>query len=138
LPLSSRLVRSAFEAPLLVTTGEQAPLERLSELRSKGCECLTLPSADGLSLAFLLDELGRRRMTNVLVEGGATVLGGFLDAKLIDEVHIFIAPLLIGGAEAKSPVTGRGVDRLRDGTRLCEAQVRQTGSDVYVRGCFKP
>ncbi len=96
---------------------------------------LTPPAADGhTDVKALLAELGRRRMTNVLVEGGAGVLGAFLDAGVIDEVHVFIAPLLAGGAEARTPIGGKGVEKIAEALRLTEMRVETIDGDVLVHG----
>jgi diaminohydroxyphosphoribosylaminopyrimidine deaminase/5-amino-6-(5-phosphoribosylamino)uracil reductase len=79
-------------------------------------------------------ELGRRRFTNVLVEGGSRVLGSFLDARAVDEVHVFIAPRLAGGAEALTPVGGRGVEKIAEALTLAECRVEVVEGDVYVHG----
>ena len=84
----------------------------------------------------MLAELGRRRMTNVLVEGGAGVLGSFLDANAADEFHVFVAPKLVGG-RAPSPVAGVGVPRVADALRLAEFTSEPSGGDVYLHG-FAP
>src|SRR5439155_8684965 len=95
LPASCRLLQTVGEAPVLVTTLEGQG----AELRGAGCEVLELPAVrDRPSVRALLTELGRRRMTNLLVEGGAEVFGSFCDERLIDEFHVFVAPKLIGGA----------------------------------------
>jgi diaminohydroxyphosphoribosylaminopyrimidine deaminase/5-amino-6-(5-phosphoribosylamino)uracil reductase len=73
-------------------------------------------------------------MTNILVEGGAAVLGSFLDAAAIDEVHVFVAPRLAGGAEAKTPVGGRGVDRIAQTLNLAECRVERVDGDVLLHG----
>ena len=82
----------------------------------------------------LLDELGRRRFTNVLVEGGSGVLGSFLDASAIDEVHVFVAPRLAGGAAALTPVGGQGVGRMADALRLTGWEIEQIEGDLYIHG----
>ena len=82
----------------------------------------------------LLDELGRRHMTNVLVEGGGRLLGSFFDAGGIDEVHVFIAPKLIGGSDTPSPISGDGLKSIAESLRLIEPQIRQLGDDIYVSG----
>jgi len=115
------------------------------ELAARGCEVLPLNrSRDreggggedprSLTVAALLDELGRRRMTNVLVEGGAEVLGSFFDAGAVDEVHVFIAPRIAGGQEAKTPVGGRGVDKISEAMTLVEWDVEQLEGDVLLHG----
>jgi diaminohydroxyphosphoribosylaminopyrimidine deaminase/5-amino-6-(5-phosphoribosylamino)uracil reductase len=96
---------------------------------------IPLGAAGGcVDVAALLAELGRRRMTNVLVEGGSAVLGSFLDARAIDEVHVYIAPLLAGGAEAQTAAGGRGVERIANALTLAECHVERIGDDVLVHG----
>lgn len=131
LPPTCRLAQTARTTPtLIVTAGETAP-----HLQALGCEILPLPSeAARPSLPALLDELGRRRLTNVLVEGGAEVLGSFLDASAIDEVHVFIAPRLVGGAEAKTPMSGHGAETIQTALSLAEAHVELIEGDVFVHG----
>src|SRR5262249_8979289 len=131
LPASAQLVRTAHEAPVLlaVTPGHGR------ELSAHGCEVLELPSEDGRpSVNALLTELGRRRMTNLLVEGGAEVLGSFRDAGAIDEVHVFLAPKIVGGVTAKGPVAGRGVDQIAEALCFETWRVEQIEEDVLLHG----
>ena len=110
LPLESGLVRSAAEVPLLVATGSEVPLERVRRLEAAGCEVWSSSDQDpGGRFLELLAELGRRRFSNLLVEGGPTVLGSLLDCDAIDEVWAFVAPKVIGGAAALGPVAGQDV-----------------------------
>jgi diaminohydroxyphosphoribosylaminopyrimidine deaminase/5-amino-6-(5-phosphoribosylamino)uracil reductase len=85
-------------------------------------------------LSGLLDELNRRQMTNVLIEGGSQVLGTAFDARLIDEVHVFIAPKLLGGSQALTPVGGLGLAMMSEAHGLDEVSVEQLGGDIYVSG----
>jgi diaminohydroxyphosphoribosylaminopyrimidine deaminase/5-amino-6-(5-phosphoribosylamino)uracil reductase len=134
LPPNSRLAQTATQAPLLIAT-----LDTTRPPGLPGTEVLALPAVDGRpSVAALLDELGRRRMTNVLIEGGSEVLGSFRDAGAIDEAHIFIAPLLVGGTEAKGPVGGQGIDRLADGVCMDEWEMERIGDDLYWHGWRRP
>ena len=82
----------------------------------------------------ILDDFGRRRFTHVLVEGGAGLLGAFLDAGAIDEFHVFVAPKLVGGLDAPSPVCGLGIERMADALRLVEFTSERSGEDVYFHG----
>jgi diaminohydroxyphosphoribosylaminopyrimidine deaminase/5-amino-6-(5-phosphoribosylamino)uracil reductase len=135
LPVASRLARSAAVAPLLIACREGLAQERRAELERLGAEVLLLPAHDNRpAVTALLDELGRRRMTNVLVEGGAGVLGSFFDADAIDEVHVCIAPRLVGGTEARSPVGGRGVAKLRDALTLGEWHTEVVDGNVLLSG----
>ena len=131
----SQLVRTAREVPVLVVAGPAAPAGECTRLERADCEVLRCKSDDATErLEELLDELGRRRMTNVLVEGGGTLLGALLDAGQIDEVHVFIAPKLIGGAEASAPLAGLGVEQMADALRLASVEVSRCGEDTYIRG----
>lgn len=136
LPLNSQLVRTAQAAPILCVVSPSAPMERIDALRQAGCEVLIpSPEIDGSPrLHALLDDMGRRRWTNLLVEGGSDVLGRFLDAGALDEVHAFIAPKLAGGVDGKTPVAGLGVKHLADAWNLSSWNVEVLDGDVYVRG----
>lgn len=129
-----QLARTAHDAPLLVATASASP-EKMKELQGLGIEVLSVAGVCGRpAVPALLDELGRRRMTNLLVEGGSAVLGSFLDAGAIDEVHVFIAPRLIGGTETRTPMGGRGVDRIAEALALADWQVEQVESDLLLHG----
>lgn len=135
LPADSVLAKTARDVPTLVAATAAAPLDRTAALRALGCEVLTLPPSEGhTDVKALLVELGRRRFTNVLVEGGGAVLGAFLDAGAIDEVHVFIAPCLAGGAEARTPIGGKGVDRIAEALRLTEMRLEVVDGDVLLHG----
>jgi diaminohydroxyphosphoribosylaminopyrimidine deaminase/5-amino-6-(5-phosphoribosylamino)uracil reductase len=108
-------------------------------LRTKGCEILALAGNERRpSVTELLDELGKRRMTNILVEGGAEVLGSFLDARAIDECHVVLAPRLAGGGRAKSPIAGQGVAQLSDTLNLVDWRVEPIEGDVIIQGLINP
>ena len=140
LSLESQLVRTAHAAPVLVAAGEESSGENRDRLAAAGCEVFVCQGADPAErLDSLLLELGRRRMTNVLVEGGGQLLGSLFDAGRIDEVHAFIAPKLVGGSDAPSPlrgspIAGTGLAEMLQASTLEEPEIRQVGTDVYVSG----
>lgn len=140
LSLDSQLVRTSSDAPVLVAAAANAPDARCHALREAGVEVWQAPP-EATSLrdrwAALLDELGRRRMTNILVEGGGQVLGALFDAGEIDEVHAFIASKVIGGS-GPSPLAGAGFALMADAKVLRNAAVSQLGSDLYIRGRLLP
>lgn len=133
--VESKLVTSVDQAPVLVFAGPNAPGDRVTRLESAGCEVLRCDSEEPQAkVCFALDQLGRRNMTNVLVEGGTGLMGSFFDAGEIDEVHTFIAPKLIGGSAAASPIAGNGVAAMESAWMLRRMTVEQIGDDIYVRG----
>jgi diaminohydroxyphosphoribosylaminopyrimidine deaminase/5-amino-6-(5-phosphoribosylamino)uracil reductase len=118
----------------MVAVGSASPESDRERLRNAGCEILICQGETHTArLVSLLDELGRRRMTNVLVEGGGRLLGSLLDLRQIDEVHVFIAPKLVGGAAAKVPIAGEGIAEMADALPLESPALRQLGADVYLR-----
>ena len=128
LPARPRLRATAREVPVLVFTAAQNA-HKLADWTADGCEVIGLPE---VSVDAVLAELGRRRMTNVLVEGGAGVLGSFLDAGAADEVHVFIAPKVVGGVGAPAPVGGTGIQFVADALRFRNPTWVASGDDVYV------
>ena len=138
LPIESRLVRTAREVPVLVATGPAAPTDRLRALASAGCDVWQAAAADPRDrLDELLLELGSRRLTNVLVEGGPTVLGSLADANLIDEVWAFIAPTIIGGTAAPSPIAGTGIATLVSAAAIEIEHTEHPGGDLFIRGVVR-
>ncbi len=132
---TSQLARTARQTPVLVAVSEQSPAENREQLAEAGCEVLVCRgSTADERLGWLLDELGRRELTNILVEGGSQLLGSLLDCGQIDEVHAFIAPKLVGGTHAPGPVGGTGLDLLANALRLGSPEIAPCGTDVYVRG----
>jgi diaminohydroxyphosphoribosylaminopyrimidine deaminase/5-amino-6-(5-phosphoribosylamino)uracil reductase len=132
LPLDSKLAQSTDQAPVMVVSVLEIP--PTDPLRQAGCEMLTVKGDPGRpSVSELLKILGQRRLTNVLVEGGAQVLGSFFDAGLVDEVWTFIAPIIIGGT-TKSAVGGNGVDKLAAAMRLGEWNVETIEDNVLMHG----
>ena len=135
---TSQLARTAREAPVIIAVSEQAPANERRQLTAAGCEVLVCPgSSHAQRLDWLLAELGRRRMTNILVEGGSHLLGSLVDAGQIDEVHVFIAPKLIGGQDAPGAIGGTGLDLMKSALALASPQFEQCGNDAYVHGRIK-
>jgi diaminohydroxyphosphoribosylaminopyrimidine deaminase / 5-amino-6-(5-phosphoribosylamino)uracil reductase len=135
LSLSSQLVQSVSSAPLIVATSEQADSGRVRSLAQVGCEMLLIPETMlSQSFAYLLAELGKRRFTNVLLEGGGTLLGHAFDEGLVDQVHCFIAPKIVGGAMAVRPVGGSGRSLIRHAMQLERVTVEKLGDNVHIQG----
>lgn len=135
LALDSQLARTARDVPVLVAVGPAASAEDCRRLSNAGCEVWVGDAADATRrLLLLLDELGRRRMTNLLVEGGGRLLGSLFDAREIDEVHAFITSKLVGGQDAMTPVGGSGVEQMPQARWLQTPIVERLDDDLYVHG----
>lgn len=133
--LNSQLVKSAGDAPVLIAISEVLAADRRRALERSGCELFCLSGeTPAARLDSLLAELGRRRLTNLLVEGGSRVLGSFFDAGLVDEAHVFIAPKLLGGGAAPSPIAGQGWLHMAEAGVLVSPRIETLEGDVYISG----
>jgi diaminohydroxyphosphoribosylaminopyrimidine deaminase/5-amino-6-(5-phosphoribosylamino)uracil reductase len=122
-------------APVLVAASAAASAADVGALRQAGCEVVQFErETHPQRLEELLNHLGQRRMTNVLVEGGARILGALWDAGAVDEVHVFIAPRILGSAEAVSPIAGAGRELIAQAAGLENFRLQQSGEDVYIHG----
>lgn len=104
-------------------------------LQSAGAELLELPLLNGeIDLAQLFEVLGRRLVTSILVEGGGILLGSLFDLELVDKVVAFIAPMIIGGKDARTPVAGLGVAKIAEAIKLERHRLTTIGKDVMLSG----
>jgi diaminohydroxyphosphoribosylaminopyrimidine deaminase/5-amino-6-(5-phosphoribosylamino)uracil reductase len=134
LPLDSALVSSIDEAALIVICAPEAASAQRDGLERAGAEVIVAPGRTARArLEGALDELGRREIQDLLVEGGPTLAGALFDAGQIDEVRLFIAPLLVGAAEARAVLEGEGAVRIADGVRPLSTTFESVGEDLLVR-----
>ena len=131
-PLDAKLVVDGA-APTLIVVSARADQRRVNLLRACGAEVVTL-GTEQVDIAALLDYLGTSEITSLLVEGGATVNWSLLAGGCVDKVHAFIAPMLMGGAEAKTPIGGTGFDSPQTALQLRDVTVEQLGADILVTG----
>jgi diaminohydroxyphosphoribosylaminopyrimidine deaminase / 5-amino-6-(5-phosphoribosylamino)uracil reductase len=131
LPTHSALVRTAAEVPVLVVASAAAPADRTEALRAAGVEVLALPGDRGERLRAVLGELGRRRVTSLLLEGGAGLAGAFLDAGEVDELRLFIAPVLLGAGRPLAIRAGAGA--VSEAERPLAVDWERSGDDLLVR-----
>lgn len=135
LPLDSKLVRSTNEFPCLVAVGPEAEKRQCEKLESRGCQIWRGASVQpNERLKQLLVELSNRGMTNILVEGGGRLLGSLFDGGLVCEAHVFIAPKVVGGSGAISPIGGIGIDQLVDSVGFSETHIEDLDGDIHFRG----
>jgi diaminohydroxyphosphoribosylaminopyrimidine deaminase / 5-amino-6-(5-phosphoribosylamino)uracil reductase len=133
LPLSSNLVGSIDTAPLVVIAAPGAAVERTDSLKAAGAEVIVCDGDPVARVVSALTELGRREVTSVLLEGGPTLVGAYLDANEVDELRLFIAPIVIGGVGARPLVGGGGAARIADATPALAMEWERSGGDLLVR-----
>ncbi|MCS7253119.1 MAG: bifunctional diaminohydroxyphosphoribosylaminopyrimidine deaminase/5-amino-6-(5-phosphoribosylamino)uracil reductase RibD, partial [Armatimonadota bacterium] len=135
LPKSSALCRTLNKAPLWLATTKHANKEHLTELESLGTRVIIVDDIDGrVDLLSLMRKLGELEVMSVLIEGGGEIAWSALKAGIVDRVVWFIAPIIIGGRDAKDAVAGEGVERLSEAFRLHEVKVKRMGSELIIEG----
>lgn len=130
-PTAAMLAQSG--RTLVATATDDAA--RRAALEAAGAEVLMAPGADGrVDVPAVLRALGEREVTSVLVEGGAGMLGTLFDARAVDKVIAFVAPAIIGGKDAPSPVGGHGASVMPDVLRLVRVSHASAGDDLMITG----
>ena len=129
----SQLVRTAHEVPVLVGTALSPDCERAIQLRELGVEVLSVPDEAGrVDLRALMAALGERGIDSVLVEGGGGLHEAMFRAGLVNQVIVYLAPKVVGGVDAKSPLEGQGVALMAEAYGLGQPCVELFGSDVKL------
>ena len=132
LPLGSRLVGSLDEGPVVVVASAEAPAAAVGALRDAGVEVLTPAGDRRARIAAALSELGGRGVSSLLLEGGAALAGAFLDAGEVDELRLFLAPIVLGGDGARPLAGGEGAERLADAVRAIDVSCERSGEDLLI------
>ena len=134
LSLESQLVKTAGEYRTIVAYTRFAPEERVKALQEMGVEMLLCEEKEGLvDVKNLLVLLGQSGIDSILLEGGGSLNYTFLAERLVDEVYAFIAPKIVGGVSAKTPVEGLGVEKMADAINLELKNVLNMGDDVLLK-----
>ena len=129
---NSQLVLTAKDFPTIIFT-DSSDNEKIALLKGEGVEVIYIAEG-GRNLFGVLQELAKKDIQSVLVEGGAAVSGSFYDAKLIDKISFFIAPIVIGGKDAPTAIGGHGAQILASAMRLRDVELRHHGDDLEITG----
>jgi diaminohydroxyphosphoribosylaminopyrimidine deaminase/5-amino-6-(5-phosphoribosylamino)uracil reductase len=133
LPLDSQLVQQAPEIPLTVVVSRAAPRSAGDALQNAGADVIVATGEhEPARVRSALDQLGEAGIHAVLLEGGPHLAGAFLDAGEIDEVRLFLAPLLLGGSKARDPLEGEGVEKISEALRALTLDCERVADDVLI------
>ena len=136
-PPAARIFNAESEAGVIVAVTPGAPSENVDALEKAGAVVITVPATHGGQVCFrsLMEILGKREITSVLIEGGSEVNASALAAGIVDKVMCFIAPKLIGGQDAPGPIGGVGIRNLTDATHLRRVRVTPIAEhDFLIEG----
>jgi diaminohydroxyphosphoribosylaminopyrimidine deaminase/5-amino-6-(5-phosphoribosylamino)uracil reductase len=133
LPPTSQLVAAAAEIPLTVVVSRAAPRADTDALEAAGVQVLVATGEnEPARVRSGLEQLGGLGVTAMLLEGGPHLAGAFLDAGEIDEIRLFLAPLLLGGSAARDPLEGKGVERISEALRALTFDCERVGEDLLI------
>src|SRR3954451_1458814 len=133
LPLDAKLVAAAPEHRLIVVVGRAAPRTAVEALESAGAEVVVATGEhEPARVRDALDRLGELGMASLLLEGGPHLAGAFFDAGEIDEVRLFLAPMILGGRQARDPLEGEGVEHIADALRAITLDCEKVEEDLLI------
>jgi diaminohydroxyphosphoribosylaminopyrimidine deaminase/5-amino-6-(5-phosphoribosylamino)uracil reductase len=133
LPPASQLVAAASEIPLTVIVSRAAARSDTNALEAAGVQVLVATGEnEPARVRSALDQLGAQGIAAVLLEGGPHLAGAFLDTGEIDEIRLFLAPLLLGGSAARDPLEGEGVERISEAVRALSFETKPVGEDLLI------
>jgi diaminohydroxyphosphoribosylaminopyrimidine deaminase/5-amino-6-(5-phosphoribosylamino)uracil reductase len=133
LPPSSQLVAAAAEVPLTVVVSRAAARADTDALEAAGAQVLVATGEnEPARVRSALDQLGALGVASALLEGGPHLAGAFLDADEIDEIRLFLAPLVLGGSSARDPLEGQGVERISEALHALTIDCERIGEDLLI------
>ncbi len=133
LPLTSKLVRDARTVPLTVVVSRAAPRAATDALATHGADVIVATGENETArVRSALDQLGADGIGSILLEGGPHLAGAFLDAGEVDEMRLFLAPMVLGGRTARDPLEGEGVEAIADAARALTLDCDRVGEDLLV------
>jgi len=123
-------------AKTIIATTDKADKDKILKLQAQDIDVIVVDKDenDKVDIEKLLDILGQQNICSILVEGGATLSGSFVAKKLVDKVYFFIAPKIVGGKEAKTPVAGTGILNLQEALALKDIQIEKLEEDILIIG----
>jgi diaminohydroxyphosphoribosylaminopyrimidine deaminase / 5-amino-6-(5-phosphoribosylamino)uracil reductase len=138
LPLGSRLVADVPEVPLTVVVSRAAPRAATDGLTTHGVDVIVATGENEQArVGSALEQLGSEGVTSILLEGGPRLAGSFLDAGEIDEIRLFVAPIVLGGRNARDPLESEGVDVIADAVHGLTLTCDRVGEDLLITSRIK-
>jgi diaminohydroxyphosphoribosylaminopyrimidine deaminase/5-amino-6-(5-phosphoribosylamino)uracil reductase len=133
LPLNAQLVRDARRVPLTVVVSRAAPRTATDALQTHGVDVVVATGEnEPARVVSALDALGAAGVASILLEGGPHLAGAFLDAGEVDEIRLFLAPLILGGRTARDPLEGEGVELISDAISALTLDCERVADDLLI------
>ncbi len=138
IPLDAKVLTVDSDASTIIATTEKISKEKCTMLQQKGAEIIITPLKNNkVDLRYLMEQLGRRGIDSVLLEGGSTLNYSALNEGVVDKVIMFVAPKMIGGYGAKTAVEGEGIRLIKDAIQLNRLEILRFNEDIMIQGYIK-
>lgn len=140
IPENSNIVKTACDIKTIVACSDRADESEEKNLTENGVHVVRVPSLSNgrLDLKWLMQYLGQdMKIDSILLEGGGTLNASALEQNIVNKIYAYIAPKLIGGADAKSPIEGRGIEYMKDAVNAEDVHVQMLGNDICIEGSIK-
>jgi diaminohydroxyphosphoribosylaminopyrimidine deaminase/5-amino-6-(5-phosphoribosylamino)uracil reductase len=135
LSLGAILFKNTKSSQCIVATTKKAPLRKINEFKKRGVEVMICPSqGTGINLKWLVKELAKKEIASILIEGGAQTIGSALKDQLVDKMHIYIAPKILGDVKAKNSIEGINIKQIDQTIKLSNLSVTHIGEDLFLEG----
>ncbi len=133
IPLNAKVFSEGGD--VIIAACLDCPPKKREKFRKMGVEILVVKGAGGrVNLTKLMNELGKRGVTSLLIEGGGEVIASALSCGIVDKLFFFIAPKIAGGRCAVTPVEGEGVGRISEAIKISRMKIRHFDEDILVEG----
>jgi len=137
IPIESKLVKTARNQRTIVVSLKDVNLGKMDLLRQNGVEVLVREDMGMIDMANLVHDLGKMEIDSILIEGGSFLHGKAMEAGVVDKAYVFLAPKILGGVKALTPVGGTGMELMSEAVRMDQVRVHRFDDDVLIEGTFK-
>ena len=135
IPLNAKVLNLNSKAATIIVTTKKADSEKIKKIKEKGAEVIITPlKNNGVDLNFLMKILGDKKIDSILLEGGSKINYSAIKEGIVDKINAFIAPKIIGGDAAKTPVGGEGIELMRDAISLSNIEIHRFEEDIMIEG----
>ena len=133
MPARSRILSKESVGTVIIAVSRTISRRKIRPFVQKGARVIFCKSQQGkIDMKDLLRQLARLEITNILVEGGGSLIGSLFDARVVDRIAFFVAPKIIGGSRATTSVAGTGVGRVNKAIRLFDVRAQKIGEDFFI------
>lgn len=137
IPFESNIVNTANKIQTIVVCTNEADTDKQKYLEECGVEVVRQKRKGRVNLSELMKTLGEKGIDSILLEGGGTLNAQALKENIVNKICCFIAPKIVGGADAKSPIEGKGVEKMMEAYNIENMEIQKLGNDIMLTGYLK-